>query len=117
MGVLSPIKNNKYVNWVWFIALLAAPIVLWILPSDFFNDSNIVVCPSRSFFDIECWGCGITRAVMHFHHFQFEDAAYFNWLVFVIYPLLVVIWFTWTRDVAKKLEILPNNFKLSQPNL
>ncbi len=99
--------ENKYVNWVWLIALLLCPFVLWLLPSDFFDNSSLALCPSKLFFSIECFGCGITRAVMHFHHFEFADAAYFNKLVFAVYPLLIYIWVDWVKGTANNLGINP----------
>lgn len=93
-------------NWSWLIALLLTPIVLWILPGDYFDNSGLIVCPSRLFFNIECLGCGMTRAVMHFHHFQFDEAVFFNTGVLFIYPVLVMIWMRWTWDAVRKSKSL-----------
>lgn len=87
--------------------LAAAPLVLWILPSDFFDRGGVTVCLSVLIFDIECWGCGLTRAVMHLHHFEFSDAAYFNPLVFLVYPLLVLLWFKLFRFSAHYAGLWP----------
>lgn len=92
--------QNKNVQRVWLIALLLAPIILWILPADFFDDGKIITCASRLLFDVECWGCGMTRAVMHFHHFQFEDAIFFNTGVVAAYPFLIWLWYRWTKAAA-----------------
>lgn len=94
--------KNKTLTKLWLLALLLAPIVLWILPAGFFDDGQ-AICPSKLFFDIECLGCGMTRAVMHFHHFNFDDAIYFNRGVFIVYPVLVILWCTWVYQAAKKL--------------
>lgn len=94
--------NNKNFQRVWLAALLITPIVLWILPGDFFDDSEVITCASRLLFDMECWGCGMTRAVMHFHHFQFEDAVFYNAGVLFIYPFLIWLWYSWTKTAAKK---------------
>ena len=95
---------------VWFLALVLFPIVLWILPADFF-DMGESVCPSRVFFDIECLGCGSTRAIMHLHHFDFEEAIYYNSGVFIFYPLLVLIWAYWLRSSYRKLQLRYANKK------
>ena len=105
---MGKLLTKRNVTWVWLILLLITPIVLWILPGHFFDDSEVIVCPSRLFFDIECFGCGITRAVMHFHNFQFEDAVYFNQLVWVVYPGLIFTWGLWSYRAAKRLDLLPN---------
>lgn len=88
---------------LWLLALLAFPIILWLLPADFF-DSGQSVCPSRVFFGVECFGCGSTRAIMHLHHFEIEDALYYNSGVFLIYPLLVLIWYVWVKASYGKVK-------------
>jgi hypothetical protein len=99
-------SNNRFLQWAWLISLLLTPIVLWILPSDFFDNSKIALCPSKLFFNIECLGCGMTRAVMHIHHLEIEDAIYFNNGVVVIFPALVVVWFIWVIKAARTLGLL-----------
>ena len=89
----------------WLIILLLTPIVLWILPASFFDgEGGIILCPSRFLFDIECFGCGMTRAIMHFHHFEFEDAVFYNQGSLVIYPALVIIWGIWVKNAYKKVQ-------------
>ena len=100
--------NTKYVQVPWLVALLACPIILWLLPGDFFDNTGIELCPSKAFFDIECFGCGLTRAVMHFHHFEFDDAVFYNILVFVAYPLLVVQWGYWVYKSYKRVTLKSN---------
>lgn len=102
IGVLK----RKAITWFWLILLLLVPIVLWILPADFFDNSKVELCPSKLFFDVECFGCGITRAVMHLHHAEFDDAVYFNRGSLVIYPALILVWFIWAFSAVKKLGII-----------
>ncbi len=99
-------QKNKTVQTLWLGALLLAPIVLWFMPSTAFDDSDIIVCPSRLFFDIECLGCGMTRAVQHMHHFEWEDAAYYNAGVMLIYPALIVVWAIWVYRTWRRVKFL-----------
>ena len=99
-------KHN--VEIIWLAALLLFPIVLWILPETFF-DTGIAICPSRVFFDLECLGCGMTRAVMHFHHFNFDEAVYYNTGVLIVYPVLVVLWFVWVFKSVRRLRKMQLN--------
>ena len=92
---------------IWLIALFLFPLILWILPSDYFDSEGLILCPSRLFFGIECFGCGITRAIMHMHHFQFDEAVYFNTLALIVYPALIAVWGFWIWKAGKRLGYLP----------
>ncbi|CEN43403.1 conserved hypothetical protein [Capnocytophaga canis] len=80
---------------IWFYlkngVVVTTPIVLMFLPADYF-DRGQSVCLSKTLAGIECWGCGLTRAIMHFIHFEFEEAWMFNKLVVIVVPLLFVVW-------------------------
>lgn len=90
--------KTKTLQKFWLFSLLIVPIVLWILPADLFDESKVILCPSRLFFDIECFGCGMTRAIMHLHHWQLDDAVYFNKGSVIVYPALVITWFKWVKQ-------------------
>ncbi|MBM3442427.1 MAG: DUF2752 domain-containing protein [Bacteroidetes bacterium] len=100
---------KKSLNLAWIFALLAFPILLWVLPASMFDETGIELCPSKFFFNVECLGCGITRAVMHMHHFDWREAIYYNYAVIVVYPALVSVWFLWLRDAWRKTRDLTPN--------
>lgn len=68
-----------------------APLVLILLPVDFF-DKGESICLSKVLLNMECYACGMTRAVMHLIHFDFEAAWQFNKLSFIVLPLLFPLW-------------------------
>lgn len=71
--------------------IVIAPIVLVFLPKDYFNTGQSI-CVSQLLFDLECYACGMTRAVMHMIHFDFKSAWEFNKLAFLVVPLLIPLW-------------------------
>ena len=83
--------NHKVFKIVFIIALFSGPLILFFLPSDYF-DQGQSACLSVVFFDLECYGCGMTRAVMHLIHFEFFKALEFNKLVILVFPLLLLWW-------------------------
>ena len=101
-----PLLKNRTIRWIWFGALLIFPIFLWIVPGDYFDDGEVILCPSRFLFDIECFGCGITRGVMNMHHFDYENALFHNKLSPIIYIALVVLWVIWVKENAQELGII-----------
>ncbi|MEZ4956604.1 MAG: DUF2752 domain-containing protein [Saprospiraceae bacterium] len=102
--------KSKYVQWPWLVLLLLTPFVLWILPSDFFDgEGGVILCPSRLFFDFECWSCGMTRAIMHLHHFELSDAIYYNAGVVLAYPALIVVWFLWVKSAWGEIKKIKAN--------
>jgi hypothetical protein len=104
----NPATRYQWVNTAWMILLFSIPFLLWALPGGFFDNTGIELCPSKAFFDVECFGCGITRAVMHLHHFEWQDAIYYNYLVVVVYPFLAFVWFLWMGKAWKRHKTLFN---------
>ena len=93
---------RKILEWTWLALLIIGPIILLLLPADYF-DTGEVLCPTKRFFDFECLGCGMTRAMMHLIHFDFESAAYFNYLSFIFAPILAFLWVRWTWYMVRVL--------------
>jgi hypothetical protein len=107
---------KKNMEKIWMGLLLVTPFILWILPADFFDNGKVILCPSRLFFDIECFGCGMTRAIMHLHHFDFESAIFYNSGSILIYPMLVIVWIIWVTKSLFRLGWKTDNTLLHKIN-
>jgi hypothetical protein len=83
--------KNKYPK-IYLAVLLIIPLVLLLLPSTFFDNGDSV-CMSVVFFDMECYACGMTRAIQHIIHFDFFVAYQFNKLSVIVFPLFVFSYF------------------------
>lgn len=92
---------NRYLNFVYLIVLLLIPIVLIILPANYF-DQGQSICVSVLLFDKNCYACGMTRAVQHLIHFDFQQAYAFNKLVFIVLPLLIISYLKTIKKIYKK---------------
>lgn len=86
---------------------MIAPLVLLLLPADFF-DTGESVCLSVQLFDMQCYGCGMTRAIQHLIHFDFHEAYTYNKLSFVVVVVLLVVWFQEIRRVLRCLKQTEN---------
>jgi hypothetical protein len=95
---------GKIKNWVVFGLLLAIPIFLLVQPANFF-DFGAPICPSKIIFKLDCWGCGLTRAVQHFIHFDVESAVYYHRGIWFIFPFLVYFWFKMIQNSGKSIYL------------
>jgi hypothetical protein len=68
-------------------------IILVLLPADFFDEGQSI-CVSMILLNQECYGCGMTRGIMHLLHGNFQTAYEFNKLSFIVLPLfvLMILW-------------------------
>ena len=93
---------KKYFFKIYLILLLLIPIVLFFLPADFFDNGDSF-CLSVVFFQTECFGCGMTRAIQHLIHLNFSLAYDLNKISFIVFPLLL---FFYLREVNNVLIFL-----------
>jgi hypothetical protein len=84
-------ESNKYLVLLWKIALISLPFLLVYLPIDFF-DNGETVCLSMRVFNLECPGCGMTRAFMHLIHGDVEGAIDYNVFVIIVLPIAFLLW-------------------------
>ena len=91
---------------IYLGGLILIPIVLLVLPSDFF-DHGQTVCVSVLLFNQECVGCGITRGIQHLLHLDFLTAYEFNKLSLIVLPLLMYLWFNELKRIKKMIKNVP----------
>lgn len=82
-----PFSKTLYRTYLFI--LLITPIILIILPADYFNEGQSV-CLSILLLDKSCYACGMTRAIQHLIHLDFTTAWEFNKLSFIVMPLLTL---------------------------
>jgi hypothetical protein len=88
---------------VFFVLLLLLPIVLLLTPLDLLEEQG-TVCLSVLIAGLECYACGMFRALMSILNFEFAKAAEYNKLSFIVFPLLVYFWATLLLEYYKKLK-------------
>lgn len=64
--------------------------VLIYLPAHHFDEGESI-CLSVVLFDMQCYGCGMTRGIQHLIHLDFAEAWRYNKLSFIVAPLLVYL--------------------------
>lgn len=73
------------------ICYLLLPSIVYIIPSEYIFDGHSI-CIFKNLWGIECWGCGMTRAIVSVMHLHFRDAFLYNRLVVIVFPLLLYLW-------------------------
>lgn len=73
------------------------------MPANFF-DTGQSICPSKRFLDMECLGCGSTRAIQHLIHLDFQKAWEYNKLSFFTFILIAYFWLSFVSRVIKKIK-------------
>jgi len=95
------------------IALAVFPIILLALPATHF-DKGKSLCLFTLLSDIECYGCGMTRACMHLIHLDFSGAAKFNMISFVVLPILCFLYAKEFRDTIQNFSFYNRYFSKSK---
>ena len=99
----TPTPFKKAWPWAKLLFFVVVPVVLLVLPADFF-DGGAPMCLSVILLDVECYGCGMTRGIMHLIHFDFAEAAYYNVGSFVVFPVLAFFWAKWAWQALTEVK-------------
>lgn len=84
------IAKNRAFGYALYMLIGIIGLTLLILPADFFDEGDSV-CVSVMFFDLECYACGMTRAIQHLIHLDIQAAYTYNKLSFVVLPLILYL--------------------------
>jgi len=94
-------KTKSIFQKIKSIAVLLLPIALYFIPVKWLNGQHSI-CLFKNIFGVECYGCGITRAVLSVIQLNFYDAFQYNKLVIIVFPILAYLWL---KYVIKELRI------------
>ena len=89
------------------LILLFLPLAIYIIPYEWWFTGESF-CLYKLLFGIECWGCGITRAIFSALYFRFAEAWEYNRFVVIVLPLLM---FEWLKAFIQSLKFLLNKKK------
>jgi hypothetical protein len=85
------LSKNEKLGRIKSIMVFIIPFALYFVPIDWVNEQHSI-CLFKNIFGIECYGCGITRAVLSVIQFDFVNAYHYNKLVIIVFPLLFYLW-------------------------
>jgi hypothetical protein len=90
MHINQHVITNIY-RKISFLLILALPVLLYVIPVDWYN-KEYTLCLFKNIFGIDCYGCGITRAILSAIKFDFVDAMNYNKMVIIVLPILIYTW-------------------------
>jgi len=100
--VINWLGETKTVKIIKSIGVLIFPITLYVIPIDWIKNQH-KICLFKNITGHDCYGCGITRAILSALHLSFNGAFTYNKLVILVLPLLI---FIWTKILFKNLRQL-----------
>ena len=101
--IMDEVKQVEKITTEQFIVatlLTLVPIILFLLPVDFF-DKGESICLSIVFFERDCCACGMTRAIQHLIHFDFSTGYEYNRLSIIVLPFLIISYYKETKRMFK----------------
>lgn len=85
------IKYINYKNIILLFAYIILPIILFFIPLEWLSKQHSI-CLIKNIFGIECFGCGITRAIISGVQLDFIKAIEYNKMVIIVLPLFINEW-------------------------
>jgi len=82
---------DKIYRPIRLASILILPILLFFVPIDCLNGEH-TICLFKNLTGRECYGCGMTRAIISAIQFDFETAFHYNKLIVIVFPLLLYEW-------------------------
>ena len=99
------INSNKSKNIILLLTYITLPILLFFLPLEWLNKQHSI-CLIKNIFGIECYGCGITRAIISGVQLDFTKAIEYNKMVIIVLPLFIYEWFKKLKLIFNKSHLL-----------
>ena len=98
------IKYNNSKNIILLFAYIILPIILFFIPLEWLNKQHSI-CLIKNIFGIECYGCGITRAIISGVQLDFTKAIEYNKMAIIFLPLFIYEWFKNLKLIFIKIHI------------
>ena len=100
-------KKTRIKNILFYfkhIGFIVLPAMLYFIPVEWLNQQHSI-CLFKNLFDIECYGCGITKAVIASIQLDFVRAFNYNKLIIIVMPLMIYLW---VKEIVKSVKTLKN---------
>ena len=86
------------------VAVALLPLALYFIPRESFFEHTHTLCLVHWFTGEECWGCGMSRALMSLMYLDFESAWAYHRGVVVVAPVLAWLWLKWIVRLVRRAD-------------
>ena len=83
------LKANIAKSQQYFFSLLFFSTILILFISSYKYD--ITICLYKNITGNDCYGCGMTRAILSIITLNVKEGIYYNWKVIILLPILMTI--------------------------
>lgn len=84
------------------VAVVLLPLALYFIPRESFFEHTHTLCLVHWFTGEECWGCGMTRALVSLLYLDFDAAWAYHRGVVVVAPVLAWLWVKWIYNEVRR---------------
>jgi hypothetical protein len=95
---------KDYIDFAIIFIIIATPLVVLSLPRNYFDNGDSI-CLSRVLLDIECYACGMTRAMQHLIHLDYLSAIEYNPLSLAVLPVICYIGIMELFKAVKRIKL------------
>lgn len=93
--------NRKIIQKTKLIFVILSPVLAYVVASLLIKYNDSPICIWKNVFNVECWGCGLTRAFQAFCNLNFEKAWEYNNKIFIVLPVLFCVWAAEINRICK----------------
>lgn len=102
-SIRKQVKQSYFLIYLKFIGLVFFPILFYLVPLNWLNEQHSI-CLIKNIFGVECFGCGITRAIISAIQFDLKSAFHYNHLIIIVLPIFIYVWIKMVIETIKQIK-------------
>ncbi len=103
--------RNSIFKHLLSILIVLTPLLLYFIPIEWVNKQPSI-CLFKNIFGFDCYGCGITRAIICGVQLNFKSAIEYNQMILLVFPILSYIW---VKTAISLVKSSPNSHFIKVP--
>jgi hypothetical protein len=101
--IRKQVEKSCFLIYSKLLGLTIFPFLLYLVPLYWLNKQHSI-CLIKNIFGVECYGCGIARAIISAIQFNFVSAYEYNHLIIIVLPILIYLWVKMIINTIKQIK-------------